>query len=67
MIIVIEDENDESPVFTYIAEAVTIPEDIVQGSVITTVVATDKDKPNTTFSSIEYYIVGGNGTGIHVH
>ncbi|KAJ8050546.1 Cadherin EGF LAG seven-pass G-type receptor 1 [Holothuria leucospilota] len=63
VIIVIEDENDNSPNFTYIEKVITIPDDILIGSIITTVVATDMDKPNTNFSAIEYNITGGNGTG----
>ena len=67
VIIVIEDVNDNSPNFTYIEKVVTIPENIPQGFIITTVVATDLDKPDTAASIIKYNITDGNGTGIHVY
>ncbi|KAJ8022787.1 Protocadherin Fat 4 [Holothuria leucospilota] len=62
VIIEIGDENDNSPTFTHFEKDVTVPEDILKGALITTVVATDNDKPNSPASSIEYTVTGGNGT-----
>ncbi|XP_049757176.1 desmocollin-2 isoform X1 [Elephas maximus indicus] len=58
LVIKIEDENDNYPIFTETAYVFTVAENSRIGSTVGQVCATDKDEPDTMHTRLKYSIIG---------
>ncbi|XP_039110370.1 desmocollin-2 isoform X2 [Hyaena hyaena] len=57
LLIRIEDENDNYPIFTETTYVFTVPENCRVGSTVGQVCATDKDEPDTMHTRLKYSII----------